>query len=72
MVLRRRLTGSGASNGSDPKEAPVKVRLPDRHDAAVLLGLCLVVVGVAQVAGWLACVIAGLGLAYIGIATEQK
>lgn len=49
----------------------MKFRLPDRSDALILIGLVLVVGGVAQVAPWLAMVIAGLGLAYIGLAWDR-
>jgi hypothetical protein len=50
----------------------VKFRLPDRSDALVLFGIVLVVAGVYQVAPWLAFVIAGLALAYIGIAADRE
>jgi hypothetical protein len=60
-----------ASSGSEPKEAPVKIRLPDRHDALVLLGAATVVIGAYQVAPFLAYIIGGGFLIYIGVVTER-
>lgn len=49
----------------------MKIRLPDRHDLAVILGFGIVVAGVAQVLPWLAICIAGGALVYVGIFTED-
>jgi fatty acid desaturase len=49
----------------------VKFRLPDRNDALVLLGATAIVAGVWQVLPWLAMVIAGLMVAYVGVVTER-
>jgi hypothetical protein len=49
----------------------VKIRLPDRHDALVLLGADAVVIGAYQVAPFLACIIGGGFLIYIGVVTER-
>lgn len=63
---------SVASYGSEPKEAPVKIRLPDRHDAAVLLGAAAVVIGAYQAVPWLAFVLGGGFLIWLGVATERS
>lgn len=48
----------------------MKIHLPDRHDALALIGGLVIIVGVWQVLPWLAVVVAGGFLLYIGIVTE--
>lgn len=48
------------------------LKLPDRHDAAVLAGMSLLVFGVFQVLPWLAIIVAGGCLIYIGVFTERS
>ncbi len=50
----------------------LKFKLPDRHDLLVLGGFGLVVAGVAQVSTWVAFVIGGIGLIYVGAFTERE
>lgn len=49
----------------------MKVRLPDRNDALVLIGGVGVVVGIWQALPWLAIVIGGAFLIYVGVATDR-
>ena len=49
----------------------MKVRLPDRNDALVLLGGIGVVAGVWQVLPWLAIVVGSLFLIYVGVVTDR-
>lgn len=49
-----------------------KIRLPDRHDSLALLGALIVIAGIYQVQQWLAFVVAGGFLLYVGVATETN
>lgn len=48
----------------------MKIHLPDRHDALALIGAVIIIAGLWQVLPWLALVVAGGFLLYIGVATE--